>query len=176
MLPNEALSNVKFICLRHFWELLLHARVPMVLNGVVSATLKHLGNLSPLVPVVSVHEVEDPLFLLAPADLFDLRVQMIVPPLSALLANPTWEIFSYQGPFLRAVLVNQMKNHPVFLLSPRTLDEAWIQHFLPTMKALDVSTAWQLLGDFLPVFASMLPHCIGQMLVLKRVKKLFIGI
>lgn len=76
--------------LGHLRQLLLHARVPVVLNGVISATLKYLGNLSPLVAVVAMHQVENPLFFLAPADLLDLRVQVVVPSLTTLLANAPW--------------------------------------------------------------------------------------
>jgi len=34
-----------------------------------------------------VHEEQDPLFLLVPVDLFDARVEVVVPALAALLSN-----------------------------------------------------------------------------------------
>ena len=62
----------------------------MIFNSVVSSALKHLGNFSPFIAVASVHKVENPLLLLAPADLLDLWVQVIVPSLPALFTNATW--------------------------------------------------------------------------------------
>lgn len=105
---SDLLSDVDLEALSHLWELLLHARVPMVLDRVVSAALEHFGDLRPLVAIVAVHQVEYPFLLLAPADLLNLRVKMIVPSLAALFANTSWEMLGDQGPFLRAIFVHQM--------------------------------------------------------------------
>ena len=59
----------------------------MVLDGVVGATLEHLGDLGPLVVDDAVHEEEDPLLLLAPVDLLDAWVEMVVPPFTALFSD-----------------------------------------------------------------------------------------
>jgi len=71
----------------HDWQLALHARVPVVLDGVVGAALEDLGDLSPLVVDDAVHQEEDPLFLFVPVNFLDARVQVIVPALSALLSH-----------------------------------------------------------------------------------------
>ena len=72
----------------HIWQLALHARVPVVLDGVVRATLEHLCDLCPLIADYAVHQEKDPLFLLVPVDLLDAGVQVVVPALATLLAHP----------------------------------------------------------------------------------------
>jgi len=135
---GDVLLDVGLESSRHFGQLLLHAGIPVVLDGVVGATFKHLGYLSPLVAVVAVHQIEDPLFLSAPADLLYLRVQVVVPALTALLSDPPREVLGDQSPLLGTVLVDKVKDHAILLLGPGTLDEAWVQDFLPPMEALHV--------------------------------------
>ena len=113
------------------------------------------------------HEVQYPLFLLAPADLLDLWVQMVVPPLSALLPNSSRQVFSDQRPFLRAILFNQVEHHAVFLLSPRPFDKRGVQYFLPTVETLNISAAWQVLSNLFPVFASVTFDGVRQLVILK---------
>ena len=55
----------------HVEDLLLHARVPVVLDGVVSATFQNFGNLSPFVVDDSMHKEEYPFFLLTPGNFLD---------------------------------------------------------------------------------------------------------
>ena len=59
----------------------------MIFDRVVGAALEHLCNFSPFVADDAVHEEQDPLFLLVPVDLFDARVEVVVPALAALLSN-----------------------------------------------------------------------------------------
>ena len=77
---------------------------------------------------------------------------MVVPPLSALLADPSWEMIGYLGPEVRAIDVHQMQQEPVLDICPRPFDEGGIQHFLPAMQALHISAILELLSNFLPVF------------------------
>ena len=138
----------------------------MILNSVVSATLKDFRDLGPLVAIVTMHQVQDPFFFFAPSNLLDLRVEVIMPTLTALLANASREMLCNQSPLLRPILVNQVKNHTVLILSPRAFDKAWIENLLPSVKTLDISSAGKLFSNFLPIFASMLLYCICQMLIL----------
>jgi hypothetical protein len=69
-------------------------------------------------------------------------------------------MFCNKGPFLRAILVHQMENHLVLILSPGTLDQAWIKDLLPSMKALYICTPREFLSYLLPVFSSMLFYSI----------------
>jgi hypothetical protein len=138
----------------------------MILNCVVSATLENFGDLGPLVTIISVHQVKDPLFLFTPANLLNLRVQMVVPSFSTLLTDASWKILSDESPFLGSIFVNQMKNHLILFISPRALDETWIQDLLPAMKTLNVSSPRKLFGNLLPVFAPMLANSFCKVLIL----------
>lgn len=69
----------------------------MILDGVVSATGQPLGNQSPFVAyskfILGLLFVclDDGLVLIfRPSFFFDVRVEMVVPPLSALLPDPSW--------------------------------------------------------------------------------------
>ena len=73
----------------HVENLLLHARIPVVLNSVVCAALQILGNDCPLVLMKPVLDVQDKLLFKAPVILLNARIQMIMPSLAALLANAT---------------------------------------------------------------------------------------
>jgi hypothetical protein len=48
---------------------------------------------------------KNPLFFAAPHTLFNPGVKVIVPALTALLANTTWQVFSDLGPLLWALLL-----------------------------------------------------------------------
>jgi hypothetical protein len=60
----------------------------VVLDGVVSASGQHLGHLCPLAAVGRVRQEQDPLLVQHPLHLQDVRVQVVVPPLPALLPQP----------------------------------------------------------------------------------------
>ena len=59
----------------------------MVFDRVVGATLENLGDFGPLVVNDSVHEEKNPLFFFIPVNFLNSWVEVIVPALSALLAN-----------------------------------------------------------------------------------------
>jgi hypothetical protein len=103
---SDIFFDIALKCAGHLRKLLLHAGVPVVLDGIVGTTLKHFGDLSPFVPVIAMHQVEDPFLLPAPSDLLYFRVEMIVPAFTALFPNPTWQVFCNQSPFLWAIFVN----------------------------------------------------------------------
>jgi hypothetical protein len=66
----------------------LHAGVPMILDGVISPTLEKVGDVRPLVSLVPVQQVEDPLLLTGPGGVsLDHWVQVVVPSLPALLSD-----------------------------------------------------------------------------------------
>jgi len=105
-------------------------------------------------------EEQDPLFLIAPLDLLNLRVQVVVPPLPALLPNPPRQVVCDLGPLLRAILLNQLQDQAIFIFSPGPFDQARVQNLLPPMQALHISPPRQGLRYFLPVLASVLVDCI----------------
>lgn len=65
-----------------------HARVPMVFDGVISATFQNIGNISPLVGLISIQKIKNPFFLGGPLSVsLDHGIQMIVPSLPALFTD-----------------------------------------------------------------------------------------
>ena len=82
----------------------------MVFDCVVGPAGDELGNLCPLVAPLFVGIVDDSVFLLGPSSLLYFWVEVVVPPLTALLADPTLQVFGDQGPTLGAILLNQL-NH-----------------------------------------------------------------
>lgn len=125
----------------------------MILDGVICTTFEVLGDLGPAVAVVLVLNEENPLFLLAPGGLLDLGIQVVVPPLAALLANAPGQVFRDERPLLRPVLLDQPDHHAVLFFRPRALHQLWIQHLLPPVQALHIGAAWQHFCDLLPVAA-----------------------
>jgi len=59
-----------------------------------------------------------------------------------------------------------MKDHSILFLSPRALDEAWVENFLPPMEALHVCAAWELFSDSFPILSSMFADSFCEMLIL----------
>lgn len=114
--------EVGFECTIHVWEFALHTGVPMVLNGVIRSSFKNFGDLSPLIINDSVHEEQNPLFLLAPGNLLNHGVQVVVPAFTALLSNTIREVLCNQCPLLRAIAFNKLKNSPVLFSSPWSFD------------------------------------------------------
>jgi len=70
----------------HAGQFALHRRVPVVLDRVVSPTVEVLGDVSPPILQLPVLQKQDPFFLVAPVDLLDSGVQVVVPSFAALLA------------------------------------------------------------------------------------------
>ena len=58
----------------HVRQLPLHTRIPMVLDGVVSASLNYLGDIGPFVVNDAMHEKQDPFLLLVPVDFLNARI------------------------------------------------------------------------------------------------------
>ena len=79
----------------------------MVLYRVVGTARQKLGNLCPLVAILTVANVEDPFLFAAPRVLFNHWIQMVVPTLTALLANPTIKMLSNLSPLLGAFFLDQ---------------------------------------------------------------------
>lgn len=71
---------------------------------------EQLGNLRPAVAQSFVGLVDDAVLLLGPRGLLHLGVQVVVPPLAALLADSALEVLGDHGPALGAVLVDQIND------------------------------------------------------------------
>jgi len=76
----------------------------MILDGVVRSALQVLGDLSPLVAHALVGQEEHPFLLLTPLLLLDVRVEVVVPSLPALLADPSCIVLVLPGRFSAMVV------------------------------------------------------------------------
>ena len=126
----------------------------MVFDGVVSASWQHLGHLRPLVAVGSVGQEQNPLFMRHPIHLKDTWVEVVVPPLPALLAQPSLHELGNEGPPLRSVLLHQSSHQVVLGLGPWLLPQKPIPPVLPTLPARVIII---LLSQHL-LFKWLLPH------------------
>ena len=87
---------------------------------------------------------------------------MVVPSFPALLADPPRQTVGYLSPFARSVLVDQLEQQPVLQISPRPLHKRRIEHFLPSVEALYICAAYQVLSDAFPVLTSMLSNSLSK--------------
>jgi len=97
----------------------LHARVPVILYGVVRATRQLRGDLRPLVAHAHVLHQDRTVLLFRPRRLRDRRIQVVVPPLAALLAHATRQIRRDHAPLLRAVPTHQLDDLLILLRSDK---------------------------------------------------------
>lgn len=99
----------------------------MIFDGVVSPTFENVGDISPLIAVISVKKEENPFFFRSPMHIsFNHRIQVIVPTLSALLPYSPRQMIGNLGPFLGTINVYQVHKESVLDISPRTLYKRWI--------------------------------------------------
>mmetsp|Transcript_3158 Transcript_3158/g.9795 ORF Transcript_3158/g.9795 Transcript_3158/m.9795 type:complete len:215 (-) Transcript_3158:225-869(-) len=143
-------------------------RVPVVLDGVVRAPRQQLGDLRPLVAVRLVRFHENAVLLLAPAVALDVRVEVVVPALAALLANAARQVTRNHAPLLGAMLQHQAQDLVVLLLRPRPLDEVRVEHLLPAVQALNIGAVGEEFGDLFPVLARVDLDGAAQHVVLLR--------
>lgn len=68
----------------------LHGGVPVILDRIICPPRNHLGNFSPFVAHAQMSIVYDPVLFFGPRGLLYVWIEMIVPPLSTLLADSTW--------------------------------------------------------------------------------------
>lgn len=135
----------------HQLQLSLQRRVEVVLYVVVSSPRQQLRNLRPPVPQLLMRLYYQVVLLLSPLVLLYVGVQMIVPPLPTLLPNPTRQTLRNLAPVLWPILLHLVYQNLIFFLGPWTLDHGWIQHLLPSMQALDISTVVKERSYSLPV-------------------------
>lgn len=93
---------------------------------------------------------DGPIFLLRPTFLADVGVEMVVPPLSALLADPPRQVLGNEAPILWPVGLDKLQDQFIFLfrlyslkIYPWSLDKRGVQDLLPAMQALHVCPVYQ---------------------------------
>ena len=72
-------------------------------------------------------------------------------PFATLLADAPGQVASDLAPCLSTVLLHALFENCIFLFSPRAFDHLWVEHFLPTMEALDVCAIDERLSNLLPI-------------------------
>lgn len=76
----------------------------MVLDGIVGSTLQNVSDVSPFVGLISVQKIKDPLLIRGPLSVpLDKRVEVVVPSLSALFTDTTWEMMGNLSPLFGSV-------------------------------------------------------------------------
>lgn len=100
----------------------------MIFDGIVGPSGQKLSNHGPFVAkpkfsldLLFVRLDDDPIFLLRPTLLADARVEMVVPPFSALLANPAREVLGNKAPILGSVGLDELQDQLIFLFGLRSL-------------------------------------------------------
>jgi hypothetical protein len=78
----------------------------VILNGVISAPFKYLGYFSPLIVETTVEEEKNLLFLQRPGTFLYLRIQVIVPSFSTMLADTRREVLGNNCPLLSPYLLD----------------------------------------------------------------------
>jgi hypothetical protein len=134
----------------------------VIFYRIICTPFKEFGNFSPFIAYPFVVKEENPLFLLTPAYLFDLRIQVIMPALPALLPDATREMLSDLSPLLRSMQMNQLNHESILLFSPWTLDQTRVEDFLPPVKTLNICATRKDFSYLFPIFASMLEDSISQ--------------
>jgi hypothetical protein len=95
----------------------------MVFYRIVRPPRKHLRHLRPFVAVGSVRQKKGPFLMRHPLYLENAGIEVVMPSLTALLAQPTLHEFGDEGPSLRPVFFDQFSNKVVLLLCPRLLPQ-----------------------------------------------------
>ena len=133
--------------------LLLHGRVPVVLDGVVRAAGQVLGYLGPSIAHAHVQVDEERVLVVGPRRLLDVRIEVVVPALATLFAQAAAQVLGDERPALGAVLAYQVDHLGVLLLGPRALDEVRVEDLLPALLALVLGARRrrEVRADLLPV-------------------------
>lgn len=72
-----------------------------------------------------------------PSGAHDVRIDVVAPPLPALLAEAAGDALSDRAPRFEAVRADQRHQRRVFLARPCALDDAGIENLRPAMKTLN---------------------------------------
>jgi hypothetical protein len=92
------------------------------------------------------------------------RIEMIVPTFPTLLPDSTRQMARNKRPFLDTVLSDQFRHGRIFIVGPRSLDEAGLQDSLLALHDLHFGVPGKVFGNNAP-FQTMLVHRLAQDLV-----------
>lgn len=143
----------------------LKCRIPSILNGIIRSAGKTFRNLRPFISELSVSINDGLILLLSPFTLVDVRIQVVVPTLTALLTESPLELASNEGPFLVPMDLDQPHHCGVFLRRPWPFDEARFEDFLPSMQTLNIASAGKSISNLLPVLPRVGVHGLPEYLI-----------
>ena len=94
---------------------------------------------------------------------------MVVPALTTLLSNTTWQKFRNLSPISRAKNSYFLAKDPIFLLRPSPLTNivTLVGQFEPSHVALDLRLAFENFTDAVPGSVAVLLYQVNQLLILK---------
>jgi hypothetical protein len=136
----------------------------MILDVIVGPAWEKFRDLRPPIPQLLVSFYDEHIFLLSPLVLFDIWIQVIVPPaiklsslkvwlpFSALLTDSSGKCSGNLAPILWTIFINHFYQSLVLFIRPRSLYHSRIKYFLPPVQTLDVSATLEEGGDTFPVF------------------------
>ena len=101
-----------------------------------------------------------------PGTLLDPRIQMVVPSLTALLTDASWQPMSYVCPLLSSLFVDTFENNQVFFIEPLSFDQVRVENFLPAVQTLNITSVWKPLSNLFPAFAFVGVYSLFKELVL----------
>jgi hypothetical protein len=141
----------------------------MIFNVVVSSTIQILSDLRPSIPVLQMKIKYLLVFFFGPTIFLDVWIQVVVPALSALLADSAFEIVCNLAPVLGAIHLHLLNQHTIFFFCPGTLYHFRIKYLLPSVETLDVRAALKALSDSFPIFWTHLLDQILQFFILNEI-------
>jgi hypothetical protein len=136
----------------------LQSGIETIFNVIIRSSWEVFGDLGPFISKFLVRLNNGSIFLLGPLILLDVGVQMIVPPLPALLAYPARKCLGDVAPIFSPEFHNIFRELFILFLAPRAFNHGWIQNFLPTMQALYIGSLIQERSNLFPVLGAELPH------------------
>lgn len=83
-----------------------HRGIPVILYRIVCSSRQILGDFRPPIPKLLVQLVNESVFVLGPCALFDIGIEVVVPTLATLFPSATLQMFRYQSPPLRSILLD----------------------------------------------------------------------
>ena len=111
-------------------------RVPPVLKRIVRPRRHQRADLCPPVPEDLVQLHQAPVLRGCPRPMIDRRVEMVYPPLAALLSEAAGQECGEARPALRSVASDERKDRLVLLARPRTAEDGRVQNLPPAIDDL----------------------------------------
>lgn len=96
----------------------VHASIPPVLYGVVASSSQSSRDLGPSLSHLGDHLLDHDTFLRGDRVMVEIRLQVLVVSLSALLGGPGLDGGRYPHPVVGSMDIDEMQEHLVFLLRP----------------------------------------------------------